>query len=618
MCGIAGYVGNGRAQPVLLGGLKRLEYRGYDSAGIAELVGQGPSGKKLSVTKAAGRVTELASRLPESGATVGIAHTRWATHGVPNEANAHPHVAGSLAVVHNGIIENYRSIRDVLARKGVTFEGTTDSEILAHLINREVERKRKRGAGRPLAEGVRAALREVRGTFGIVVLSADHPGTLVAARRGSPLVIGYGDGEHLVASDTSALLGRTRRVVYLEDDELAEITADAVRLETLDAEPVRRKTTKISGKVDDVRKQGYAHFMLKEIHEQPEVLQDAIRGRLRPDTGTAKLGGLNLTPDELRGIDQVVLIGCGTALYAGQVAAYWLEKLARVPAAAVVASEWRYRNPIVTDRTLCVAISQSGETADTLAAIREAKAKGARTIGVVNVIGSTIAREVADGGTYIHAGPEIGVASSKAFTNTLGVLLLLALQIGRTRDLSEEEGAAIAREAARLPELMAGQLKRRDAIASAAKRWCKTRDALYLGRGAAYPMALEGALKLKEISYVHAEAYPAGEMKHGPIALVDPKLLAVVLAPRNALYEKTKSNLEEIRAREGSVLAITTEGNRELDGLADAVLEVPDVHEVLESFVLAIPLQLLAYEMAVSRGTDVDKPRNLAKSVTVE
>ncbi|MDP4000177.1 MAG: glutamine--fructose-6-phosphate transaminase (isomerizing) [bacterium] len=613
MCGIAGYVGSGLAQPVLLGGLKRLEYRGYDSAGVAELTGM-----ELAVTKAVGRISELEKRLTESGATIGIAHTRWATHGVPSEPNAHPHVAGKLALVHNGIIENYRSIRDVLARRGVTFTSDTDTEVLAQLVNTEVDRKKREGVDRPLAEGVRAALREVRGTFGIVVLSADYPGMLVAARRGSPLVIGYGDGEHLVASDTSALLGRTRRVVYLEDDEMAEITADDVRLETLDAQPVKRKATKISGKLDDVQKQGYAHFMLKEIYEQPEVLHDAIRGRLRPDTGTAKLGGVNLTDDELRDIDQVVLIGCGTALYAGQVAAYWLEKLARVPATAVVASEWRYRNPIVSERTLCVALSQSGETADTLAAIREAKAKGARTIGVINVIGSTIAREVADGGTYIHAGPEIGVASSKAFTNMLGVLLLLALQIGRVRNLSEAAGAAIAKAAAELPEIMASQLKHRDEVAAAAKRYHGTRDALYLGRGLTYPMALEGALKLKEISYVHAEAYPAGEMKHGPIALVDPKLLAVVLAPQNALYEKTKSNLEEIRAREGSVLTVTTEGNRDLDGLADAVLEVPKVHEVLEPFVLAIPLQLFAYEMAVTRGTDVDMPRNLAKSVTVE
>ncbi len=613
MCGIAGYVGNDLARPMLLGGLKRLEYRGYDSAGVAEL-----ERGALRVTKAVGRVAALEAALPAAAATIGIAHTRWATHGVPSEANAHPHVAGNLAVVHNGIIENYRSLRDVLERQGARFTSETDTEVLTHLINREVERAATAGTERPLATGVRAALREVRGTFGIVVLSADYPDRLVAARRGSPLVIGYGDGEHLVASDTSALLGRTRQVVFLEDDELAEITATAVQLETLEALPVSRPVTKISGSTTDVQKQGYAHFMLKEIHEQPEALRDVFRGRFRPESGSAKLGGVNLTDAELRDIEQVVFIGCGTALYAGQVGAYWMERLARVPAAAVVASEWRYRNPIVGPRTLCVAISQSGETADTLAAIREAAAKGARTIGLINVVGSTIAREVADGGTYLHAGPEIGVASSKAFTNMLGALLLLAVQVGRIRELSEEEGGAIIAEAARLPDILAGQLEAREQVAAAAKQYRQTRDALYLGRGSAYPMALEGALKLKEISYVHAEAYPAGEMKHGPIALVDPNLLAVFLAPRNSLYEKTKSNLEEIRAREGAILAVTTAENRELDSLADAVIEVPDVHEVLEPFVLAVPLQLFAYEMATARGQDVDKPRNLAKSVTVE
>ncbi|MEX2209543.1 MAG: glutamine--fructose-6-phosphate transaminase (isomerizing) [Patescibacteria group bacterium] len=613
MCGIAGYVGAETARPVLIGGLKRLEYRGYDSAGIAEL-----DGAELTVTKAAGRVAELEAKLPDSTATAGIAHTRWATHGVPSETNAHPHVAGRIALVHNGIIENYRSLREMLGAGGVHFASETDTEVLAQLIAKHVAKAGMKKETRPLCAGVRAALREVRGTFGIVVLSADYPDTLVAARRGSPLVIGYGEGEHLVASDTSALLGRTRRVVYLEDDEIAEVTADAVKLETLEARPVSRSVTRISGKVDDVQKQGFAHFMLKEIHEQPEALHDVFRGRLRPDTGGAMLGGINLTDDELREIDQVVLIGCGTALYAGQVGAWWLERLARVPTAAVVASEWRYRNPIIGPRTLCVALSQSGETADTLAAIREAKAKGARTIGLINVVGSTIAREVADGGTYLHAGPEIGVASTKAFTNMLGALLLLSVQFGRIRNLSREEGLAIISEAGRLPDLLAGQVKQRRVIAETAKRYGAARNALYLGRGPAYPMALEGALKLKEISYVHAEAYPAGEMKHGPIALVEPDLLSVFLAPRNALYEKTKSSLEEVRAREGAIIAITTEGNRELDGLADAVIGVPETHEVLEPFTLAVPLQLLAYEMAVSRGKDVDMPRNLAKSVTVE
>ena len=598
---------------MLLSGLKRLEYRGYDSAGVAEL-----EDGSLRVTRAVGRVAELEAKLAAPTTTIGIAHTRWATHGVPSEANAHPHAAGNLAVVHNGIVENYRSLRDVLEKQGVEFASETDTEVLAHVINREVGRAAQRGAGRPLVAGIRTALQEVRGTFGIVVLSADYPDRLVAARRGSPLVIGYGNGEHLVASDTSALLGRTRQVVFLEDDELAEITAGDVKLETLEALPVNRAVTEITGSPAEVQKQGYAHFMLKEIHEQPEALHDVFRGRFRPKSGTAKLGGVNLTDAELREIEQVVFIGCGTALYAGQVGAYWMERLARVPAAAVVASEWRYRNPIVGPRTLCVAISQSGETADTLAAIREAKAKGARTIGLINVVGSTIAREVADGGTYLHAGPEIGVASSKAFTNMLGALLLLAVQVGRLRELSEEEGSAIISEAARLPEILAGQIEAREHVAAAAKRYAGVTNALYLGRGAAYPMALEGALKLKEISYVHAEAYPAGEMKHGPIALVDPNLLAVFLAPRNSLYEKTKSNLEEIRAREGALLAITTVGNRELDALADAVIEVPAVHEVLEPFVLATPLQLFAYEMATARGQDVDKPRNLAKSVTVE
>lgn len=604
MCGIVGYVGKKNAQPLLVGGLKRLEYRGYDSAGVAEIVDG-----RLAISKAVGRITELEKVLPDQTAYLGIAHTRWATHGTPTEQNAHPHLAGGLAIVHNGIVENYQELRDELARDGVVVASDTDTAVLAHLIAHYDKGD--------LTEAVRKALRRVYGTFGLAVISQDHPGQIIAARRGSPLAIGYGDGEHFVASDASPLVEHTKRIVYLEDDELAIITAGNVAIETLDAERVEREIQEIDFDQDSIGKDGYDHFMLKEIHEQPEALRNVLRGRVDLEQGTAHLGGLNLSDQELRGIERIVIIACGTAAYAGLIGEYLFERLAGIPTEVAIASEWRYREPIIDARTLCLAVSQSGETADTLAAIKEAKAKGAKTLGLVNVIGSTIAREV-DGGIYLHAGPEIGVASTKAFTNMVAGLFLLALKVGRLRTLSVFDGQRFLKALSDVPNQIAHLLEQENQITELAKRYQDVTNALYLGRGLSYPVALEGSHKLKEISYVHAEAYPAGEMKHGANALIDSKLLVTFVIPKNALYEKTKSNLEEVRAREGRLLAVTTEGNLELKSLADDVVYVPQTLEVTEPLLLTIPLQLFAYQMAVRRGTDVDKPRNLAKSVTVE
>ena len=609
MCGIVGYIGPRDAQPILLGGLRRLEYRGYDSSGIAEVDAAG----KVTVTRAVGKVAELTAALGTPAGTCGIAHTRWATHGKPSERNAHPHRSsdGRVTIAHNGIIENHGELREELAAAGVELVSETDSEVLAHLIRAELKLTKE------LRQAVRTVLERVYGTFGLVVLSADHPGELVAARRGSPLAIGVGDHEHVIASDAAAIVEHTDQVVYLEDDEIATVTADDLVIETLSAQPVERTPDAVVYAAGAVEKGGYEHFMLKEIHEQPDALRDALRGRIDAESGAAHLGGLNLTDEELRGFNRVVLIGCGTSYYAALAAEYWFERLAKLPAQAVVASEWRYRDPVVDDRTLVVVISQSGETADTLAALREAKRKGATVLGLVNVVGSTIAREV-DGGIYLHAGPEIGVASTKAYITMLATLMLLAVKVGRLTALSVFDGQRLLKALTAVPNQLAHLLEQSDAIKQIADRYMETTDAFYLGRGLSYPAALEGSHKLKEISYVHSEAYPAGEMKHGANALIESSLLSVFVIPQDGLYEKSKSNLEEVRAREGAVVALTTEGNLELKGLADHVIYLPAADELLTPFLAAIPLQLFAYQMATARGTDVDQPRNLAKSVTVE
>ncbi|HWP36956.1 MAG TPA: glutamine--fructose-6-phosphate transaminase (isomerizing) [Gemmatimonadales bacterium] len=608
MCGIVGYVGRREAAPLVLDGLKRLEYRGYDSAGLA-VVGEAD----LFVEKAAGKIAALEARLNGHlpGGTVAIAHTRWATHGAPSDVNAHPHTdcGGTIGVVHNGIIENARSLREALRRRGHQLRSETDTEVLAHLIEQHYTES--------LELAVAAALRQVEGTYGIAVVSAREPAMLVAARRGSPLLIGVGEGEHFVASDAAALLSHTRSVVYLDDGEIATLSPDAYRVTDLQTEPVEKVISVVDWDLAAAERCGYDHFMLKEIMEQPESVRTTLRGRLLEDAGGARLGGLNLSDDELLSIDRVVLTACGTSWHAALIGEYMLEEMARIAVEVEYASEFRYRNPIVDHRTLVVAISQSGETADTLAAVREAKQRGARTLGIVNVVGSTIAREV-DGGVYIHAGPEIGVASTKAFTCQVAALALLTLRLGRLRALSVLQGREVVRALQRLPDQIAETLTRAAEVERVSQAFRGAQNALYLGRGYNFPVALEGALKLKEISYIHAEGYPAAEMKHGPIALIDENMPVVFVAPHDAVYQKILSNVQEVKARRGRVIAVVTDGDREIVELADDVVTIPRTIDPLTPVLSVIPLQLLAYYIAVQRGCDVDKPRNLAKSVTVE
>jgi glucosamine--fructose-6-phosphate aminotransferase (isomerizing) len=608
MCGIVGYVGAKDAGPLVLEALKRLEYRGYDSAGIAVILDG-----RLAVEKAAGKIAvleqRLAGKLPK-GRTA-LAHTRWATHGEPTDANAHPHTdcGGTIALVHNGIIENALGLRERLRKRGHTFRSETDTEVLAHLVEEAFTGS--------LELAVATALRQVEGTYGVAVVSSREPGTIVAARHGSPLLVGLGEGEYFVASDAAAMLEHTRSVVYLDDGEIAVITPAGYQVTDLQAEPVEKSVSTVEWDLASVERGGYAHFMLKEIMEQGEALELTLRGRLLEDEGNARLGGINLTNEQLLGIERVVLTACGTSWHSALIGEYMLEELARIPAEVEYASEFRYRNPIVDARTLVVGISQSGETADTLAAIREAKRRGAPTLGIVNVVGSTIAREVS-GGIYIHAGPEIGVASTKAFTCQVAALALLTLRLGRLRSLSVLQGREFVRALRKLPTQVGEVLSRAGAVERIAEQFARTPNALYLGRGYNFPVALEGALKLKEISYIHAEGYPAAEIKHGPIALIDEMMPVVFIAPRDAVYPKILSNVQEVKARRGRVIAVVTEGDHEINGLADHTFPIPETMDPLTPLLSVIPLQLLAYYIAVRRGCDVDKPRNLAKSVTVE
>ncbi len=608
MCGIVGYVGPRQAATLLLEGLRRLEYRGYDSAGIAVVNGAG-----LAIRKAAGKLSnlekEVAGNLPKG--TIGIGHTRWATHGAPTTPNAHPHTdqSGRIALIHNGIIENAGSFRKALLMRGHTFTSETDTEVLAHLVGELYQGN--------LEEAVAAALRDVEGAYGIAVISADEPGVLVAARNGSPLIVGVGEGEQFVASDASPLLEHTRSVIYLDDGEMVVLTRDGYRVRDLHVKHKDKPVNRIDWDLATIERGGYEHFMLKEICEQPESLGNTLRGHLLEEEGTARVAGLNLTDEELLSLERIIITACGTSWHSGLIGEYMLEELARIPVEVEYASEFRYRNPVVNDRTLVVGISQSGETADTLAAIREAKLRGARTVGLVNVVGSTIAREV-HGGTYLHAGPEVGVASTKAFTSQVAALALLTLRLGRLRNLSILQGRQFIQALTALPGQIQQILARADEVKVLAERFFTGNNALYLGRGVNFPVALEGALKLKEISYIHAEGYPAAEMKHGPIALIDENMPVVFIAPRDAVHSKIVSNIEEVKARGGKVLAICSEGDAEIARLADATFTVPATLDLLTPILTIVPLQLLSYYVAVRRGCNVDQPRNLAKSVTVE
>ena len=608
MCGIIGYIGSKPAPNIILEGLRRLEYRGYDSAGIVTL-----NKGKFELRKKAGRINDLAAVLrkqPAHGNT-GIGHTRWATHGAPTDENAHPHLdqSGKIALVHNGVIENHQQLKDKLLAAGHKFTSQTDTEVLAHLVGKYYKGD--------LTEAVRLALKDVVGTYGIAVVHVDHPDLIVGARRGSPLLLGVGRDENFLASDVSAIIAHTRRVVYLNDFEIVTLTRDDFQVSTIEAATVTPQVREVEFAAEEVERGKYPHFMLKEIYEQPRVVENALRGRISHDEATAKLGGLNLSPAELRAVDRIIFIACGTALHAGMIGKYMMEDLARIPTETDYASEFRYRNSPIDKHTLVFAISQSGETIDTLAAVRECRRKGHKTLGIINVVGSTIAREV-DGGTYMHAGPEIGVAATKTFVSQVTIMALLAVLMGRMRHLASTRGTEILKELEQIPGKIERVLKQNDAIAKIAKKYCEANSFLFLARQYNFPIALEGALKLKEISYVHAEGYPAAEMKHGPIALVDPRTPSVFIATKNSVYDKTMANIEEVKARKGPVVVVATEGDEEIGKKADDVIHVPDTLECLQPLLTVVPLQLLAYHIAVLRGCDVDKPRNLAKSVTVE
>jgi glucosamine--fructose-6-phosphate aminotransferase (isomerizing) len=610
MCGIVGYIGNKNCIPILINGLKRLEYRGYDSAGIAYI-----ANGKTGFVKNKGKVSSLEEKLRNLNiiSNLGIGHTRWATHGVPNEINAHPHFNAdkNLFVIHNGIIENYQTIRTSLKNLGYKFITETDSEVIPHLIDRFLNE------GYSLCKSVQFALNEVQGTYGIAVIYLNEPDKIIAARKGSPLVVGIGENENFVASDVSAILAYTKQVVYLEDGEMVEIFKDHFTAKTIADVEIEKEVTEITMTLDEIDKSGYAHFMLKEIMEQPDSVQNSMRGRLLFDEGTAKLGGLEAVSERLVSSQRIIISACGTSWHAGLVGEYMLEQKARVPTEVEYASEFRYRNPIINKDDAIIFISQSGETADTLAALREAKQRGALAIGVCNVVGSSIARESMSG-IYTHAGPEIGVASTKAFSSQLIVLALITLMIARKKDMSLVDGKNIALEMEKIPDKIRQILKLNEQIEFIANEFKSSRNFLYLGRGYNFPVALEGALKLKEISYIHAEGYPAAEMKHGPIALIDDNMPVVFIAPKDSTYDKIVSNIEEIRARKGRIIAIASENDNNIDQLVDYSIKIPDTIRMLMPILSVIPLQLLAYHIAVKKGLNVDQPRNLAKSVTVE
>lgn len=618
MCGIVGYIGKKQALPIVMNGLKALEYRGYDSAGVAIW-----DGANVKLEKSAGRVAALEERLSRKkmnwegrGGRAAIAHTRWATHGKPSDRNAHPHAdcTEDIFVVHNGIIENHAELREALTREGHGFKSDTDTEVLAHLFERPFLMEKKVF----LEDAVLEGLRHVEGTFGIAVISKSDPEKIVVARRGSPIILGVGDGEYIVASDASAIVGTTKNVVYLHDNEAAVLTPYALQIFNLSKKVLEKPIDKIDWNIDEAQKGGFLHFMKKEIFEGPSALKNVIRGRLLADEGMAKLGGLEYIKEKLFSAKRFLLIACGTSYYAALVGKYYFEELVKIPTSVEYASEFRYGNPAIGADTAVILISQSGETADTLEALREAKKRGTLTVGVVNVVGSTIARE-SDAGVYNHAGPEIGVASTKAFISQLGALMLIALFLSRNKGtVSEVFAGKITRELKALPSKMNRVLKKDNDIKKLAEKYLKYKNFLYLGRKYQYPVAMEGALKLKEISYRHAEGYASGEMKHGPIALIDENFPTVALAPKDPLYEKIISNIEEIKARSGKVIAIATEGDEKISRLADDVIFISPTLDMLTPLLSVVPLQLFAYHTADLLGLDVDKPRNLAKSVTVE
>ena len=618
MCGIVGYIGKQQASPVILEGLRRLEYRGYDSAGVA-LVRDG----NFELRKKKGKIDEGLAKVLQSEPAkgqLGVGHTRWATHGAPSDENSHPHCdqKGRIAVVHNGIIENYDRLKERL--KGHKFHSATDTEVLAHLIGEHYDRiasKPQTNGTHPLAQAVMDALREVIGAYGIAVICTDYPDVMVGARRGSPLIVGVGEGENFLASDATAIASHTRQVIYLNDYDVVTLTKDRFLVANLGSDTAKVQISQLEFDAEATERGHFAHYMLKEIFEQPRTVENALRGRIDHDEGTAKFGGLNLSVAELRAIDQIVITACGTSWHAGLVGEYLIEEFAHIPVEVEYASEFRYRNAPIEKNTLVLAITQSGETADTLASLRETKRRGHKVLALCNVVGSTIARE-ADGGIYLHAGPEIGVASTKAFTSQVTALTLLALLMGRMRMLSLNRGQQIIRALEQIPAQIEAVLKQSDLILKIAEKYKDARNFFFLGRQYNFPVALEGALKLKEISYIHAEGYPAAEMKHGPIALIDEHTPSVVIVPSDPMYEKTLSNLQVVKARRGPIIALATEGNKDIQKEADDVIYLPQTIEPLFPLLAVIPLQLLAYHVAVARGCDVDKPRNLAKSVTVE
>jgi len=610
MCGIVGYIGKQESVPIIIDGLRRLEYRGYDSAGIAIVNKEG----KLEIKRSVGKLKNLESALEGKGlkGTLGIGHTRWATHGRPSEENAHPHRAGGIVVVHNGIIENYTQLKNRLIKEGCKFTSETDTEVICHLVNKFVKE------GNKLEIAVRKALKEVEGSFAIGVINEKEPDVLIGARNGSPLVVGIGENENFIASDIPAILNHTRDVIFLGDNEMVVLSNKKYSVTDLEGIPIEKEVNKVMWNAVMAEKGGYKHFMLKEIHEQPRAIMDTIRGRISQETGSVYLDEMKLSESEIKGLKKVIVVACGTSWHAGLVGKFMIEELVRLPVEVDIASEFRYRDPIVDKDVLFIAISQSGETADTLAALREAKKKGARIVSICNVVGSTITRE-SNGIVYTHAGPEIGVASTKAFTTQLTALFLLAVYLGSIRGKIDAKAAkALLQELIHIPTLIEDVLKHDNKIEELAGRYLNYRDFLYLGRGINYPIALEGALKLKEISYIHAEGYPAGEMKHGPIALIDEDMPVVVLTAEDKVYEKVLSNIMEVKARGGKIIAIASEGNKEIATKVDNVLYIPKCNHILTPILLSIPLQLLAYHIAVLRGSDVDQPRNLAKSVTVE